>query len=609
MIAPYGAWPSPITADALVGQVVSFGAVLAGDDGAVWWSEGRPWEGGRVVIVRDRVDVLAPPFSARSRAHEYGGGAFWVERGEPVFSNDVDRRLWRGGAPITPSGAARYADGRSSVWVRQRGDVNDLYDVTTGEVVAEGRDFYAAPRPSPDGRRLAYLCWDHPNMPWDGTELWVAGEGRIAGGPDESISQPRWSPDGRLHWVSDRSGWWNLYAEPGEPLAPMDAEFAGPDWQFGQSTYTFLPDGRLVAVWARENLAHLGFVSGGGVAVVPTPFTAISSLHARGDHGVVAIAASSHAPPAVVAFDLRTGGRRVIRSSASGPVAPGEAISVARPLTFPTTGGRTAHAFFYLPRLDGYDGPPGEKPPLLLRSHGGPTSAASPALNLTIQFWTSRGFAVVDVNYGGSTGYGREYRRRLDGQWGIVDLDDCVAAAQHLAAAGEVDGDRMVVTGSSAGGYTTLCALTFRPGVFAAGTSAYGVSDLATLAANTHKFESRYLDRLVGRWPADEAVYRARSPIHHADRIRAPVLLLQGLEDQVVPPSQAEVLVEALRRTGAPFAYVTFAGEQHGFRQASTIKRAIEAELSFYGRVLGFEPAGAGAFGPVEITASGAPPS
>lgn len=589
--APYGSWPSPITADTLVEQVVSLSDVRVGGDGSVWWSEGRPSEAGRVVVVRDGVDVLPPPFSARSRVHEYGGASYAVLDGELWFTNFADQRLYRDGTPVTPEGGGRHADGQSTIWVRERhtgGDVvNDLVDIATGATVAEGRDFYAAPRLSPNGRRLAYLCWDHPNMPWDGTELWVDGE-KVAGGPDESISQPRWSPEGRLHWVSDRTGWWNLYRD-GEPLAPMEAEFSGPDWVFGQSTYTFLPDGRLVAVWTEDGLARLGVVEGGRVQPVDTPFTVISSLQARGDHEVVAIAASGRIPPAVVAIDVDLHTHRVIRSS-RGTTVPDGAISEARPVEFPTEGGRTAHAFYYPPRLAGYEGRPGERPPLIVRSHGGPTSAASPALNVGIQFWTSRGFAVVDVDYGGSTGYGREYRRRLDGAWGIVDLDDCVNAARHLAATGEVDPDRMVVTGGSAGGYTTLCALTFRD-AFAAGASHYGVSDLATLATDTHKFESRYLDRLIGRYPEDEAVYRARSPIHHADGITAPVILLQGLEDAVVPPTQAEVLVAALRRNGTPFAYLAFPGEQHGFRQAATIKRAAEAELWFYGQVLGFTPA------------------
>ncbi len=593
-VAPYGSWPSPITADALVGQVVPLSNATVDGHGSVWWCEGRPTEAGRVVVVKDGVDVLPAGRSARSRVHEYGGLSYAVLAGELWFANFADQRLYRGDTPVTPDDGSRYADGQSTVWVREREDVNDLVDVATGEVVAQGRDFYAAPRPSPDGSRLAYLCWDHPNMPWDGTELWVDGD-KVAGGPDESISQPRWSPDGRLHWVSDRSGWWNLFREGDpEPLAAMEAEFSGPDWVFGQSTYTFLPDGRLVATWTEDGLARLGLVGDGAVHPIDTPFTVISSVHALGDHEVVAIAASGRAPAAVVAIDVRldtgagpgAGAHRVIRSSTAAETPDG-AVSEARPISF-----AGAHAFFYPPRLAGYEGPPGERPPLVVRSHGGPTSAASPALNLEIQFWTSRGFAVVDVNYGGSTGYGREYRRRLDGQWGIVDLDDCVNAARHLAAQGEVDPDRMVVRGGSAGGYTTLCALTFRD-TFAAGASYYGVSDLATLATDTHKFESRYLDRLIGRYPEDEAVYRARSPIHHADCITAPLILLQGLEDMVVPPSQAEVLVDALRRNGTPFAYLTFEGEQHGFRQADAIKRAIEAELWFYGQVLGFTPADA----------------
>ncbi|MDQ3980629.1 MAG: prolyl oligopeptidase family serine peptidase, partial [Actinomycetota bacterium] len=445
----------------------------------------------------------------------------------------------------------------------------------------------------------------------DGTELWVGdvsgamtlrGARRVSGGADESISQPRWSPDGVLHWISDRTGWWNLYADDGEggeggrPLAPMEAEFARPDWVFGQSSYTFLPDGRLVAAWSQNGFVRLGVVHAGRADPLPVPFTDVASLQGVGP-SVVAIAASSRTPPAIVSVDVDTGQISLIRSSREAGVPEG-AVTEAEPLVFPTTGGRTAHAFFYRPRLEGFEGPPEERPPLIVRSHGGPTAAASPALNVEIQFWTSRGFALVDVDYGGSAGFGREYRRRLDGEWGVVDLDDCVNAALHLSSRGEVDGRRLVVRGGSAGGYTTLCALTFRR-VFAAGASYYGVADLETLAAETHKFESRYLDRLIGPYPEARHLYRERSPIHFADRLQVPVILFQGLEDAVVPPSQAEVLVAALRSNGVPFAYVTFQGEQHGFRQASTIRRAAEAELWFYGQVLGFEPADA--IEPVEI--------
>jgi dipeptidyl aminopeptidase/acylaminoacyl peptidase len=369
----------------------------------------------------------------------------------------------------------------------------------------------------------------------------------------------------------------------------MDADFARPDWVFGQSSYTFLADGRLAATWLHEGITHLGLVADGAVHAVDVPFTDIASLQPAGA-GVVAIAASGRESPAVVWIGVDTGECRVIRASRSGGV-PQEAISEPQPLTYPTEDGRDAHAFYYPPRLEGFEGPPGERPPLIVRSHGGPTSAALLALNVEIQFWTSRGFALVDVDYGGSTGYGRDYRRRLDGRWGVVDVDDCVNAAVHLAREGAVDGGRLVVRGGSAGGYTTLCALTFRD-VFAAGASYYGVGDLETLATDTHKFESRYLDRLVGPYPERRDLYRDRSPIDHADRISAPLIVLQGLEDAVVPPNQAETIVDALRANGVPFAYLTFAGEQHGFRQAATIRRAAEAELWFYGQVLGFEPAG-----------------
>jgi len=639
-VAPYGSWPSPITSEFLVQQVVSLSDVWV-EDGAVWWNEGRPQEAGRQAVVRRdadgrTADVLPAEFSARTRVHEYGGASYLVHRGTLFFSNRTDQRLWRldaeGSAPrpLTPEppspAAWRYADGMASpdgcwiVCVRERhlGDqatdvVNDLVAVRVdgdgdGEgpaepiLLAEGHDFYAAPRLSPDGRRLAWLDWDHPNMPWDGTELWVADLGPdlavsnrrlVAGGTDESISQPRWSAASTLHWISDRNGWWNLYADDGaegRALAPMEAEFARPDWVFGQSSYTFLDDGRLVATWSHEGVSHLGVVAGDGVEEVAVPYTDLSSLRPHGA-GVAAIAASARQSPAVVSIDLASGEAEVIRASRTGGVPP-EAISEARPLAYPTEGERTAHAFYYPPRLEGFEGPPGETPPLVVKSHGGPTSASSPALNVEIQFWTSRGFGVVDVNYGGSTGYGREYRRRLDGRWGVVDLNDCVNAALYLAGVGEVDGRRLAVRGGSAGGYTTLCALTFRQ-AFAAGASYYGVADLETLARDTHKFESRYLDRLVGPYPECRELYQERSPIDHADGITAPLIVFQGLEDAVVPPLQSECLVSALRANGVPFAYLTFEGEQHGFRQAATIRRAAEAELWFYGQVLGFEPADA----------------
>jgi dipeptidyl aminopeptidase/acylaminoacyl peptidase len=612
---PYGSWPSPVTAASIVEKAVSLSALQVSGDG-LFWTEGRPADGGRQVVVRwvpgaEPVDVLPAGFSARSTVHEYGGGAFCVHDGTVFFSNFDDQRLWRvdpgaGPRPMTDEPGARYADGHLSpdgtrlACVRERhlddGQVvNDLVVLTLDrdgepEVVAEGHDFYAAPRFGPGGR-LAWLCWDHPRMPWDGTELEVDGR-RVAGGPEESVSQPRWSPEGVLHWISDRTGWWNLYRQ-GQPLAPMEAEFAGPDWAFGQSTYAFLPGGRVVATWTGGGTGRLGLL---GEEPLDLPYRSFSSLRAYGDK-VAVVAASPTAAPCVVVVDPATGEVTIVRESRPSPVDPGY-LSTPRPVSFATTGGRTAHALFYPPANRDCEAPAGELPPLVVTSHGGPTAAASTALDLRTQFWTSRGVAVVDVDYGGSTGYGRPYRQALAGQWGVVDVDDCVAAARHLAGAGEVDGRRMVVRGSSASGLTALLALT--RGVFAAGASLYGVADLAALATDTHKFESRYLDGLVGPWPEAADVYRERSPVHQADRLSAPLIVFQGLDDKVVPPAQAEVLVDALRRAGLPFAYLTFPGEGHGFRRAETLRRVVEAELSFYGQVLGFSPADD--IEPVEIT-------
>ena len=541
------------------------------------------------------------------------------------FSHFPDQRLYRADPgqdprPLTPEPPApmayRYADarvspdGRELVCVRERhiddAVVNDvvLVDAVDGgepTVLVSGADFFSAPRFSPDGRRLAWLCWCHPHMPWDGTELWtgefaedgLAGADRVAGGPDESISQPRWSPDGVLHWVSDRTGWWNLYAEDGDsgmPLAPLDAEFTGPDWVFGQSTYGFLADGRVLVTWWHRSVANLGVIdpATGRLDRWDVPFTAVGALRPYND-GAVAVVASATEEAAVVILDGHGRVTGTLRRSRPGTVDAGY-VSAAEPIEFTTENGQVAHALWYGPVNKDAEGPSDAYPPLIVMSHGGPTASASPAFNLATQYWTSRGFAVVDVNYGGSTGYGREYRKRLKGQWGIVDVDDCANAARHLASEGLVDGNKLAIRGGSAGGYTTLCALTFRED-FSVGASYFGVADAEALATETHKFESRYLDGLIGPYPEAKKIYRERSPIHYADQLSAPLILFQGLEDKVVPPDQAEVMVEALRLRGLPFAYVPFEGEQHGFRRAETIVRSIEAELWFYGRILGFDPA------------------
>jgi dipeptidyl aminopeptidase/acylaminoacyl peptidase len=643
-IAPFGSWPSPITADLIASRTIGFDQVQV-SGAEIYWTEMRPAEAGRYVLVRRTADGAAedltpPPFNVRTRVHEYGGGAFVLPPGGGAagpaggaagaarpprrtvyFSNFDDQRLYRldpGEAPaaLTPPGPWRYADGVVDVrrgrliCVREdhspapREAINTLVAIdparpSEGRVLVSGDDFYASPRPSPDGRRLAWLAWRHPNMPWDGTELWVAEIGedgglrrarRVAGGETESIVQPEWSPAGALHYVSDRSGWWNLFratdAGPA-PLCPMAAEFAGPQWLFAPSTYGFAADGGILCAYKTGGRSRLGRLdpAAPGLEPLSVPYTEIRSLRVAGRCAVF-VGASEDRFPEIVRLDLGTGRCETLRASSQVALDPAS-LSAAQAVEFPTERGRTAHAFFYAPRNRDCAAPPGERPPLLVRSHGGPTDAATASLNLGIQYWTSRGFAVLDVNYGGSTGYGRAYRERLNGEWGVVDVDDCVNAARDAAAQGWADPERLAIRGSSAGGYTTLCALTFRA-LFKAGASHFGIGDLEVFVGDTHKFESRYLDRLIGPYPERRDLYRARSPIHFVDRISCPMILFQGLEDKIVPPNQAQLMVEALRRKGLPVAYLPFAGEQHGFRRAENIKRALEAELYFYARVFGF---------------------
>ena len=625
-VAPYGSWKSPITSDLIVSETIGLGQIaLDGED--IYWVEMRPAEGGRCVVVRrspdgQTADVTPSPFNARTRVHEYGGGAFVVADGTVYFSNFIDQRLYRQDPgsqprPITPEADLRYADGvihrrrgrmicvREDHTVPGREAVNTLVslqleDGEGGEVLVFGNDFYSSPRLSPDGSRLAWLTWNHPNMPWDGTELWV-GEikedglldrtDRVAGGVDESIFQPEYSPDGSLYFVSDRTGWWTLYRwRDGriELLCEMEAEFGVPQWLFGMSTYAFESAGHIICSYTQQGswrLASLDTASG-KLEVIDTPYTSIGFLRTAPGR-VVFLAGSPTEPPSVVQLDLATRELQVLRRSSKVTIDPNY-LSIPRPIQFPTEHGLTAHGFFYAPRNREYVAPLGERPPLLVISHGGPTGATSSTFNLMVQYWTSRGIAVLDVNYGGSTGYGRAYRQRLAGQWGIVDVDDCVNSARYLVERGEVDADRLAIRGGSAGGYTTLCALTFR-NVFKAGASYCGVSDTEALAKETHKFESRYLDRLIGPYPERRDLYRERSPINFTDRLSCPVIFFQGLEDKVVPPNQAELMVEALRAKGLPVAYVPFEGEQHGFRRAENIKRALDAELYFYSKIFGFE--------------------
>ena len=626
-VAPYGSWACELSAERLAEASIRFGQIAISGD-VIFCSEGRPAERGRNVIVECDTagrchDLNAAPFDARTRAHEYGGGAFVVSaEAEVFFCNDRDQRIWRmrqglAPRPVTKGGAFRYADavidparGRL-VAVREDHSapgeaVNTIVAIDLGSgaetVLASGHDFFSNPRLSPDGEQLAWLSWDHPRMPWQGNDLWVArcdgGGGltaarHVAGGAHESIFQPEWSPSGILHFASDRSGWWNLYREHAgriEPLYPMAAEFGAPQWQFAMSMYGFEPDGRIVCLFeqgGRSHLARLG-PDGAGFTAVDTPYCSIRELHV-GAGFVACFASGPREVESLVRIDLATLAPRPLRRSSEIAFAAAE-VSAAEAIEFPTEGGATAHAFFYAPKNTRFAGEAGTRPPLLVISHGGPTGATHAALRPGLQYWTQRGFAVVDVNYGGSAGYGRAYRERLDGAWGIVDVDDVVNAARFLAARGDVDPHRLAIRGASAGGFTTLAALAFRD-FFHAGASHFGVSDLEALARDTHKFESRYLESLIGPYPARADRYHERSPVNFPERLSSALILFQGAEDKAVPPSQAEAMFEAVRAKGLPVAYLLFEGEQHGFRQARHIRRALEAELAFYGRIFGFDPA------------------
>jgi dipeptidyl aminopeptidase/acylaminoacyl peptidase len=567
--------------------------------------------------------VISSPFSSRTRVHEYGGGSFIVGHNAVCFSDFSDQRLYLvkdtdKPVPITPEGPLRYADG---VVDAERGRlicvVEDHHAGPEREAansiaaidlkgergirpLVQGSDFYSSPRLSPDGTRLTWLTWNHPDMPFEAAELWtatIASDGavhdafHVAGGRDGSACQPRFSPDGTLYFVLERMGWWNLcrWSDGGvESLNDMEAEFAGPQWVFGMSHYAFESPGRIICSYVKLGTSYLASLNTHTrkLESIELPYTSIGAVQA-GPGFAVLLAGSPVEASAIVHLNLADGRTHVIRRSASVRVEDGY-TSIPTAIEFPTENGLTSHAFYYHPKNRDFVAPAESRPPLLVISHGGPTSATSSTFNPSVQYWTSRGFAVADVNYGGSTGYGRDYRHRLDGRWGIVDVDDCVNCARYLIDRGEVDPQRTAIRGGSAGGYTTLAALTFRQ-LFGAGASYYGVSDLEALARETHKFESRYLDRLVGPYPARRDLYAERSPINYPQRLSCPVIFFQGDEDRVVPPNQAERMFNALRTKGIAVAYLLFEGEQHGFRKAQNLKRALDAELYFYSRVFGFE--------------------
>ncbi|MFC4945604.1 prolyl oligopeptidase family serine peptidase [Pseudonocardia sp. GCM10023141] len=643
---PYGSWPTPITSALLLSAAVRLGELHA--DGAdVVWSEGRPSEGGRTQLVRRTpdgatADLLPDGMNARSAVHEYGGAAWWVRDGVTWFVNWDDQRLYRlepGGAPqaLTPVPATpradRFADGdvapdgATIVCVRERHDGDGVHneivrlaaDVASGrpsaapEVLVTGPDFVAAPRLNHDGSILAWLRWNHPDMPWDATELVVrhleSGEETVvAGGPWESVSEPRWQPDGSLWFLSDRSEWWNLYRWlPDADISPVvriDAEIGVPAWQFGSARYAVAVDGSVVFARRKDGRDALAVRSTDGtIRELDVPFTAIAAVRPAAEGGALVVAGGPRTEPGVYRVAL-SGAVEALRAPRDLGIDPGY-LAVAEHVTFPSVDGagaaRSAHALFYPPTNPEHDGPDGVLPPLIVVLHGGPTAAATPSLVMEVQYWTSRGFAVVDVNYGGSTGYGRAFREELKGAWGVIDVADCMAAARWLAAKGRVDGHRMAIRGGSAGGYTTLAALARADTPFAAGASHFGIADLEALAADTHKFESRYTDRLIGPYPQDRDVYVERSPIHHVEEFTRPLIVLQGSEDVVVPPNQSEKIVDALRERGVPVAYLLFEGEQHGFRKAENIRRALDAELSFYGQVLGFTLPAAEGIEPVVV--------
>lgn len=627
IVAPYGTWPSPIT-PALVATAAPAldQPTLDGDD--LYWLESRPSENGRTSVMRrnDRgeiCEVLPNPLSASSRVHEYGGASYLVADGTLYFVLQDDQRVYRMGVddgnplpePLTPENHGyRFADLVMDTSRQRLVCVAEQHTAGTPEsrnfiaaipldgsgevtVVVSGADFYAYPRLSPDQNTLAWLCWHHPQMPWDGSELWRAqldaqGHPRlpvlVAGGTTESICQPQWSPDGELFFVSDRSNWWNLYRQRrnGEidSACPMTAEFSGPLWRLGTSTYGFCASNRIIAAYLQDGFWRLASLDLNS-AVLRTfdiPYTSIGAVTVAGDNAWFIGAAPTRAA-ALLTITAHTGNLQVVHPR-TAPAVNDACLSSPQPITYGATDNSSAHGYYYAPRNPHFVGLESEKPPLIVMCHGGPTGSADTGLNYKIQFWTSRGFAVVDINYRGSTGYGRQYREALTGQWGIADVDDAVAGARYLTDHDLADPARILIRGSSAGGYTVLAALT-RYGDFCAGASYYGIADLEILARDTHKFESRYLDKLVGPYPEKSAVYRARSPIHHIDKLTSPVIFFQGLDDRVVPPQQAQLMVEAMQRKGLSVAYVPFAGEGHGFRKAQNIEYALQAELDFYNKV------------------------
>jgi len=633
-MADYGSWKSSVIAEKIAAGTITLSQVVI-DQKDIYWIEGRPTEGGRNTIVRrDKqgvvTDVIDSSHNARTRVHEYGGGSYVVSDGIIIYSNFLDQRLYRQGktgkpTPLTSSQSGqRYADAVVNNISNQLICVNEDHSKSSSgdepvnqivrlssvipslnghEVLVSGSDFYSNPRIDSSGTKLCWVQWNHPSMPWDGCELWVGDltqDGlkspiKVAGGNNEAVFQPEWSPDDKLFYVSDKSGWWNLYRldtnlskKVPEPVFPSQAEYATPMWVFGMKTYGFISAERIICTYTNKGIWSLGVIDFTSNKLTPfnLPYTDYSSINVLGDTAVFK-AGSPKLSTAIVSLDVNSGAHSVISNPSSGMVQE-EDISVPEIIEFPTENQLTAHGFFYSPKNRLFEGTKNTKPPLLVKIHGGPTGSTNSSLSPGIQYWTTRGFAILDINYGGSTGYGTPYRQRLDGKWGIVDVADCVNGAKHLVVRGDVDQNKLAIDGGSAGGFTTLAALAFSD-VFKAGASFFGVTDLEALARDTHKFESRYLHRLIAPYPSQAAIWQDRSPINNIDKISSPVILFQGLEDKVVPPNQAESMVEALKSRGLQVAYIAYQGEQHGFRKAENIKRTLEAELYFYSKIFRFE--------------------
>lgn len=619
-IQPFGTWPSSFDAATIVAGQNRLSQVQI-ERQRIYWIETRPAEQGRATIVccdqRTITELLPPPYSARSRVHEYGGASYTVNRSSLYFVNDKDQQVWQRDPSghirqITAAPAFRFGElvvpaVENPAYLLAVGEhhtpaldepANSLVkiDCATGEITVlhQGQDFYAYPCLDRQATNLCWISWNHPDMPWDRTRLWTARidpQGSLSDivcqrSEDEAVFQPQWSPAGELYFISDKTGWWNLYrlSAANTPLLAMHAEFAKPLWNLGLSTYAFVSDAQIVCTYIESGESRLGLIDTrtGGLQALPVRHSSYDAIRAV-QGGACYIASSPTAYDALYRFDLRQQRETAIMHATDTQPAAGT-VSTGTSISFPTGNGETAYGFYYAPTHPDYRGPAQDLPPLIVISHGGPTSCSTNGLSVKVQYWTSRGFAVLDVNYRGSTGYGRAYRNRLYANWGILDVEDCVNGARFLVAQKLADPQRLIIRGSSAGGYTTLAALTFFD-LFKAGASYYGIGDLCALARDTHKFEAHYLDKLVGRWPDEQRLYRQRSPINHVEQLSCPIIFFQGLKDKVVPPEQAQQMVEALKHKGLPVAYQAYADEAHGFRQADTLVHSLQAELYFYDRI------------------------